>query len=225
MTRLIDDLLDVSRINQGKIELRRERVDLAQRARARRSRPAGRCIDERGPRAACCSLPRRADACSTPTATRLAQVFVNLLNNAAKYTDRGGRIELRVRARGRRGRGHGPRQRHRHRRRAAATACSRCSRRSSRRWRARAAGWASACRWSSSWCEMHGGTRRGAQRRRRARAAHSSCACRWLRRRGAGATRRRRLQAPAGRGAAARCASWWPTTTWTRPRRWPCCWR
>jgi CheY-like chemotaxis protein len=59
MVRLVDDLLDVSRIRQGKLELRREQ-------------------------------PILVDA----DPTRLAQVFANLLNNSAKYMNRGGRIWL-----------------------------------------------------------------------------------------------------------------------------------
>ncbi|MDB5880577.1 MAG: putative histidine kinase, atypical hybrid [Ramlibacter sp.] len=95
MSRLIDDLMDVSRINQGRIELRRQRVELARvlQDAVETTRPF---IDECGHELALIlpdqSLPLEADP------TRLAQAFMNLLNNAAKYTDRGGRIELRVSA-------------------------------------------------------------------------------------------------------------------------------
>ena len=91
MSRLIDDLMDVSRINQGKIELRRERVELAAvlRDAVETARPL---IDE-------CAhqlrlhLPERSMPLDADPA-RLAQAFMNLLNNAAKYMDRGGRIEV-----------------------------------------------------------------------------------------------------------------------------------
>jgi len=91
MARLIDDLMDVSRINQGRIELRRERVDLASvvELAVESSRPgileSGHELALRLP-----DVPVALDADSI----RLSQVFVNLLSNAAKYTDRGGRIEL-----------------------------------------------------------------------------------------------------------------------------------
>ncbi len=94
MSRLIDDLMDVSRINQGRIELRRERVELAHvlQDAVETSRPI---IDEYGHQLELTlpppGLPLDADA------TRLAQAFMNLLNNAAKYTDRGGRIKVGVR--------------------------------------------------------------------------------------------------------------------------------
>ena len=75
--------------------------------------------------------------------TRLAQVFLNLLNNAAKYTDRGGHIWLTAERQGSdvvvSVQGH----RHRHRRRPVAPASSRCSRRWSARWSGRRAGWGS----------------------------------------------------------------------------------
>ena len=93
MSRLIDDLMDVSRINQGRIELRRERVDLATvvELAIESSRPSivesGHALSLRLPDA-----PVVLDA----DPIRLSQVFVNLLTNAAKYTDRGGRIELAV---------------------------------------------------------------------------------------------------------------------------------
>ena len=76
--------------------------------------------------------------------TRLAQVFSNLLNNAAKYTERGGRIWLTAERQGSdvvvSVQGH----RHRHPRRQAAAASSTCSRRWTGRWSGRRAGWASA---------------------------------------------------------------------------------
>ena len=93
MTRLIDDLMDISRINQGKIELKREQIQLAKivQGAVETSRPL---IEEMGHTLTVTLPPVRVivDA----DLTRLAQVFLNLLNNAAKYTERGGRIDLRA---------------------------------------------------------------------------------------------------------------------------------
>ena len=91
MARLIDDLMDVSRINQGKLDLRLERVELA-RILEEAVETARPLIDECG-HTLLVTLP--ADpAPMYADATRLAQAFLNLLNNASKYSDRGGRIEL-----------------------------------------------------------------------------------------------------------------------------------
>ena len=94
MVRLVDDLLDVNRITRGRLELRKERVDLAQaiKSAVETSRPlidaARHSLDLELP-----SQPVYLDA----DPVRLAQVFANLLNNAARYMDRGGRIVVRVR--------------------------------------------------------------------------------------------------------------------------------
>jgi CheY-like chemotaxis protein len=91
MVRLVDDLLDVSRITRGKIRLQKEPVELTSvLARAvETSRPL---IEERGHELtitpAGCPLWAQGDP------VRLAQVVSNLLNNAAKYTEKGGRIWL-----------------------------------------------------------------------------------------------------------------------------------
>jgi len=93
MSRLIDDLMDVSRINQGKIQLRVERlplVDILNDA-VETSRPV---IDEYGHQLHL-SLPQEPLSVAADP-TRLAQAFMNLLNNAAKYTEPGGRIDLSV---------------------------------------------------------------------------------------------------------------------------------
>jgi two-component system CheB/CheR fusion protein len=91
MARLIDDLLDVSRITRGKIELRKGPVDLAAAA-AQAVEAARPLIEERGHRleVALPPAPVRLEA----DAARLEQVLSNLLNNAAKYTEPGGRIAL-----------------------------------------------------------------------------------------------------------------------------------
>lgn len=89
MVRLVDDLLDVSRIMRGKVELRREPVELATViARAvETSQPAIEAEEHR----LTLSLPPEPLWVSGDL-VRLAQVVANLLNNAAKYTERGGQI-------------------------------------------------------------------------------------------------------------------------------------
>ena len=93
MTRLIDDLLDVSRITRGKIELRQEAVVVSTLV-ARAVEAARPVIDERGHRLTL-DLPDEPVTLNADPA-RLEQVLANLLNNAAKYTDVGGRIWLRA---------------------------------------------------------------------------------------------------------------------------------
>jgi signal transduction histidine kinase len=93
MTRLIDDLLDVSRITRGKIELRHEAVVLSSLV-ARAVEAARPVIDERGHRLTL-DLPDE-PVTLTGDPARLEQVLANLLNNAAKYTDVGGRIWVRA---------------------------------------------------------------------------------------------------------------------------------
>ncbi|MBA3588982.1 ATP-binding protein [Methylibium sp.] len=91
MVRLVDDLLDVSRISRGNIELRKVRVDLA--SAIQHAVEAARPF---------CKLMEHALTVSVPVQpvylnadpTRMAQVIGNLLNNACKFTDKGGRIAL-----------------------------------------------------------------------------------------------------------------------------------
>jgi two-component system CheB/CheR fusion protein len=91
MARLLDDLLDVSRISRGRIELRQEPVDLA--AVLGRSVEAARPLFEERQHQLTVSLtPGPLRVRGDPT--RLDQVVTNLLNNAAKYTDPGGRIRV-----------------------------------------------------------------------------------------------------------------------------------
>lgn len=91
MSRLIDDLMDVSRINQGKIELRQDWVTTEDvlRDAVESSRPL---IDECGHQLVL-TLPKEKLSLHADR-TRLTQAFMNLLNNAAKYMDRGGCIEV-----------------------------------------------------------------------------------------------------------------------------------
>jgi PAS domain S-box-containing protein len=91
LARLVDDLLDVSRITRGKIKLHKEPLELGGvLARAvEASRPL---VEARGHQLTV-SLPRD-PVPLLGDATRLAQVFSNLLSNAAKYTEEGGRIEV-----------------------------------------------------------------------------------------------------------------------------------
>ncbi|OWK34448.1 PAS domain-containing protein [Fimbriiglobus ruber] len=91
MVRLIDDLLDISRINRNKLHLQLSRVSLADvvGAAVETARPA---IDAAGHEFAI-SLPAEPLYLEADL-TRLAQVFANLLTNSAKYTERGGRITL-----------------------------------------------------------------------------------------------------------------------------------
>ena len=91
LVRLVDDLLELSRISRGDIELRREPVGLesAIAGAIETSRPL---IDERGHRLAVRlpSEPLVLDA----DPVRLSQIVANLLNNAARYTDPGGHITV-----------------------------------------------------------------------------------------------------------------------------------
>src|SRR5205814_9956000 len=91
MIRLVDDLLDVSRVSRGRIELRMERIDLAT-AIANAVETSKPLIDQNG-QSLELDLPARPMVLRADL-TRLAQVFANLLNNAAKYTDKGGRIHV-----------------------------------------------------------------------------------------------------------------------------------
>ncbi len=88
--RLVDDLLDVSRITRGKIQLRRERVELA--PVVDRALETVRPLCEGRDQAVVVASPRGLWLEADPT--RLEQVLVNLLTNAAKYTQPGGRIGL-----------------------------------------------------------------------------------------------------------------------------------
>ncbi|SEK94253.1 Signal transduction histidine kinase [Stigmatella aurantiaca] len=89
LARLVDDLLDVSRITRGKVELRRERLDalsvLQQVIALIRPVAEGRGLQLE-------STLHEGPLWVEGDPTRLEQIFMNLLDNAAKYTDAGGRI-------------------------------------------------------------------------------------------------------------------------------------
>jgi PAS domain S-box-containing protein len=91
MVRLVDDLLDVSRITRGKIDLRRERIDLASiiRQAVETSRPA---IESAKQKLTVALAPEPVFLDGDPV--RLVQVFSNLLNNSCKYSEPEGCISV-----------------------------------------------------------------------------------------------------------------------------------
>ncbi len=91
MVRLVDDLLDVSRISRGTIELRRGRVELASVVH-HAVEAADSLVQCMGHNLTLTLPPQPIYLNADPT--RLAQIIGNLLNNACKFTDKGGRIEL-----------------------------------------------------------------------------------------------------------------------------------
>jgi PAS domain S-box-containing protein len=94
MARLVDDLLDVSRISRGKITLRKEVVDLG--AIVNRAVETVRPLINEQKQELLVTLPPEPVLLEADQ-TRLEQILANLLNNAAKYTDRSGHINLTVR--------------------------------------------------------------------------------------------------------------------------------
>jgi PAS domain S-box-containing protein len=98
LVRLVDDLLDISRISRDRLELRKARIPLAAVIdnAVETARPL---LDSKG-QSLTVSLPSEPVYLDADL-TRLAQVFWNLLNNSAKYTDPGGRVELSARVEGR----------------------------------------------------------------------------------------------------------------------------
>ncbi len=93
MVRLVDDLMDVSRISRGTLELRKQPVSLVTvlNSAVETSLPL---IEQMGQELTI-TMPKRPILVDADM-TRLAQVFLNLLNNAAKYGGRGGHIRLGV---------------------------------------------------------------------------------------------------------------------------------
>jgi two-component system, chemotaxis family, CheB/CheR fusion protein len=91
MSRLLDDLLDVSRITTGKIHLRRELIEL-QNAIKRAVESCHYLVGSRGQQLEVSVSPDPIYLEADPA--RLEQILCNLLNNASKYTDAGGEIRL-----------------------------------------------------------------------------------------------------------------------------------
>jgi PAS domain S-box-containing protein len=93
LARLVDDLLDVSRISRGKVQVRPERLDLVRHIRGGVEDRRGHLVEG--------GLTLDLDLPDGPLwvdadPTRLAQILDNLLGNAAKFTDPGGRVTVRV---------------------------------------------------------------------------------------------------------------------------------
>lgn len=93
LTRLVDDLLDVSRITQGKIELRREPTELSEVV-TRAVELASPLLEKKSHKLTVEVAERDLTLRGDPT--RLAQVVANVLTNAAKYTEPGGTISIRA---------------------------------------------------------------------------------------------------------------------------------
>jgi CheY-like chemotaxis protein len=95
LTHLVGDLLDASRISQGKVQLRKQRLDLGQLART--------TAEDRRPVLEGAGLALELEVPQTPVwvsgdATRLAQILTNLLDNAAKFAERGRNVTVGVTA-------------------------------------------------------------------------------------------------------------------------------
>ena len=91
LVRLVDDLMEVARVTRGRIELRREPVDLG--AMLRSAVETSRPLIEAARHELTVDLPAEPVTLMADS-VRLAQIVANLLNNAAKYTEDGGRIAL-----------------------------------------------------------------------------------------------------------------------------------
>jgi CheY-like chemotaxis protein len=91
MTRMVDDLLDVSRITRGKVDLQKETIELAKVVDL--AVEASRPLIEEYQHELMIALPEEPTLLEVDP-PRLAQVLSNLLNNAAKYTPEGGKIAL-----------------------------------------------------------------------------------------------------------------------------------
>ena len=97
LRRLVDDLLDMSRITRGRIELAIEDVAVAHAVRATLDGVREEC-ERRGHRLSCDAIDPALVVAADPV--RLAQIFDNLLSNACKYTPQGGEIRVSARADG-----------------------------------------------------------------------------------------------------------------------------
>ena len=173
MSRLVEDLLDATRVSRGTLVLRKESVNLADVV-ARAVEDVRPMMDARGHELVI-SMSEEPIVLLADS-TRLEQVLANLLTNAAKYTDPGGRVELialrerdeaviRVRDTGI---GLAPRP---------SSGCSSSSARWTRPTTAAAAGWGSGWRWSRAWWSCTA-ARSGPPATARAAAASSPSGCR-----------------------------------------------
>jgi signal transduction histidine kinase len=97
LVRLIDDLLDVSRVSQGKIELRKSMIAVEDVVRS--AIEASRPLIDAAQHLLTVDIPTQPLLLDADH-TRLSQVIANLLNNATKYTPKGGRIDVSVQATG-----------------------------------------------------------------------------------------------------------------------------
>lgn len=95
LTRLVDDMLDISRIAEGKLRLRTERMDLVELTRSAVEDRRKELEEDEKDLAIELDLPDH-PLWIEGDDTRLAQAIGNLLDNARKYTDRGGSVTLRV---------------------------------------------------------------------------------------------------------------------------------
>jgi CheY-like chemotaxis protein len=93
MTRLIDDLLDVSRIARGKVTLHKEEINLTETGRTA-VEDYRALLDGAG--IVCQFKPPQSPIWIMGDAARLAQVIINLMDNARKFTDRGGCVTLEI---------------------------------------------------------------------------------------------------------------------------------
>ena len=199
-------------MSQGKIELQKERVDLnvLLRQAVEVSRPL---IVEKRHELSLTLAPQA--ICWRRIRTRLVQVFANLINNAAKYTDAGGHIAIVSARRERRGGGHGARRRRRDDARSCWRGPSICSCRETRSLDRAQGGLGVGLTLVRTLVKMHGGSVRAfSEGPGRGQRARGEAAARDRRQSGPRTAQRRRRP----RGRPARSASWSSTTTST-PRR------
>ena len=167
MARLLDDLLDVSRITRGKFQLSSTSLDLRAAIESARSSRPRRCSPSAASRSTtrcrASRMPVRGDA------SRLQQVIVNLLSNAANYSPRGSAVELRRRGEGRRMRPARHRPRRRHRVRACSSKIFELFVQAEQRLDRPRGGLGVGLSLAKNIVELHGGTIEVSQRRRRHR--------------------------------------------------------
>jgi signal transduction histidine kinase/CheY-like chemotaxis protein len=97
LTRLVDDLLDVARITQGRIQIKKQLVHLGEVLERAVESTRALIEERRHELSTCLSEP---GVCVEADPARLEQVIGNLLSNAAKYTEPGGRIRVRAEQKG-----------------------------------------------------------------------------------------------------------------------------